>query len=76
METWLDCVKIYDKKTDTLRSDLNAEITQLYEEYVKRIGGSPRYNIWYDTLSPKCIGADDTYQNSIVPNEASFLTSR
>jgi hypothetical protein len=76
MEQWLDCVKIYDKKTDTLNSNLTPEIKGLFEEYVKRIGRAPRYNVWYDVVSPRCIGADDTYDNSVVSNEAAFLTDR
>ena len=76
METWLDCVKIYDKATETLADDLEPNVIEMFNAYVKRIGRKPRYNVWYDTLSPKCIGADDTYKNSLVPNEASFLTDR
>ena len=73
---WLDCIKIYDKHLNRLNPNAPRLALELYDEYVRRIGHAPNYNVWYDTVSPKCIGADDTYDNSIVANEASFLTSR
>ena len=75
-DNWLDCIKIYDKKTDTIDPNLTPDVKVLFQEYVKRIGRPPRYNVWYDTQSPRCIGADDTYDNSIVANEGAFLTDR
>jgi hypothetical protein len=76
MDKLLDCIKIYDKKTDTLSADLTSEQQVYYDTYVRRIGHDPLYNVWYDTLAPRCIGADDTYENSVIANEASFLTDR
>ena len=48
----------------------------MYENFVERVGHTPQYNVWYDTKNPKVFGADDTYLNSPVPNEASFLDSK
>ncbi len=76
IERLYDCIKIYDKKTESLSENLDLHIQDLFEKYVDRIGRPPRYNVWYDTIAPKCIGADDTYENSLVANEASFLTDR
>ena len=73
---WLDCVKLYDKDSDELNPNLSQDAIELYHKYKSRIGSELEYNVWYDTISPKCIGADETYKNSIVANEASFLTSR
>ena len=76
METWIGCSKIYDYKTSRLHEDTPLMAKELFEKFVERIGHSPEYNVWYDTLAPRVFGADETYDNSIVSNEASFLTNK
>lgn len=73
---WLDCLKIYDAKRKVICEPIDTSVEKMYEEFVKRIGHTPEYNVWYDTVSPKIFSADDTYLNSPIPNEASFLDSR
>ena len=73
---WLECIKIYDSKRKVICHPISKEVEKMYEDFVKRIGCIPQYNVWYDTKSPKVFGADDTYLNSPVPNEASFLDSK
>ena len=73
---WLDCLKIYDAKRKVICEPIDISVEKMYEEFVERIGHTPEYNVWYDTINPKIFSADDTYINSPVPNEASFLDSR
>jgi len=74
MEKWLDCIKICEN--GVLKDDLNEEIMKEYDAFISRLGHKPKHSVWYDTLNPKCIGADETYENAVVANEASFLTSK
>ena len=73
---WLECIKIYDSKRKVICHPISKEVEKMYENFVERVGHTPQYNVWYDTKNPKVFGADDTYLNSPVPNEASFLDSK
>jgi|TARA_Y100000289_G_scaffold65972_1_gene80892 hypothetical protein len=73
---WLGCLKIYDAKRKVICEPIDISTEKMYEDFVKRIGHTPKYNVWYDTKNPKIFSADDTYINSQIPNEASFLDSR
>ena len=73
---WLDCLKIYDAHQEELCIEIDDNIKKMFSEYIIRIGGNPLYNVWYDSVNPKVFGADETYLNSVVPNEASFLDSK
>tara|TARA_B100000963_G_C22615993_1_gene667357 strand:- start:536 stop:1522 length:987 start_codon:yes stop_codon:yes gene_type:complete len=73
---WLDCLKIYDAKRKVICEPIDISVEKMYEEFVERIGHTPEYNVWYDMIKPKIFSADDTYLNSPIPNEASFLDSR
>lgn len=75
-ENWLGCIKIYDAKTHEIHPGASGAQEKKIQHYIDRIGHKPQYNIWYDTKNPKFFGADDTYLNSKVPNEASFLDSK
>ena len=73
---WLGCKMVYDASTTQMCYDLPDEKYEMFYEYVRRVGGSPKYNIWFDEQNPKIFGADETYLNSPVPNEASFLDTK
>ncbi len=75
-ENWLDCRMVYNSITGEKSKNMPPKVAELYDEYANRHGNEIKYNIWYDELNPKVFGADDTYKNSLVPNEASFLDSR
>ena len=74
MESWIGCSKIYDSRLD-LYTGSSKLVQTLFEEFTRRINKKPKYNVWYDSVSPRIFGADETYDNSPVPNEASFLAS-
>jgi len=75
-EHWLDCRMVYEAKTEEICYDLPPEVEKMFHSYISRINSRPKYNVWYDEKNPKIFGADDTYLNSKVPNEASFLDSK
>ena len=74
MKEWLNCIKICEN--GVLKDGLDKQIINEYDEFISRLGHKPTYNVWFDTKNPKCIGADETYENAVVANEASFLTSK
>lgn len=75
-EHWLGCRMVYEASTEEICYDLPPEVEKMFHEYISRINSRPKYNVWYDEMNPKIFGADDTYLNSKVPNEASFLDSK
>ena len=75
-EHWLGCRMIYDASTEEVCYELPKEVEEKFHAYITRINKRPAFNVWYDEQNPKIFGADETYKNSPVPNEASFLDSK
>ena len=75
-EHWLGCRMVYDASTEEICYELPKEVEKEFHAFITRINQRPSYNVWYDEQNPKIFGADETYKNSIVPNEASFLDSK
>ena len=75
-EHWLGCRMVYDASTEEVCYELPKEIEEEFHAYITRINKRPAFNVWYDEQNPKIFGADETYKNSPVPNEASFLDSK
>ena len=75
-EYWLGCRMIYDSSTQEICYELPQDVEKKFHEFISRIGKRPEFNVWYDEQVPKVFGSDDTYKNSPVPNEASFLDSK
>jgi len=74
--SWLGCKMVYSPATGQMCHDLPDEKYEMFYEYIRRINKNPDFNVWYDEQSPKIFGADETYLNSPVPNEASFLDTK
>jgi len=75
-EYWLGCRMVYEAATEEVCYELPEEVEKSFHSFITRINKRPEFNVWYDEQNPKIFGADDTYINSPVPNEASFLDSR
>jgi len=76
-EYWTQCRMVYDATTQEICYELPDDVKQKFHEFIKKIGKRPKYNVWYDELTPRIFGADETYKNSLGrKNEASFLDDR
>lgn len=75
-EYWTQCRMVYDASTEEICYELPKDVEEKFHNYITRINKRPNYNVWFDERNPKIFGADETYLNSPVPNEASFLDTR
>ena len=72
-----NCVQIYNSRKDDLH--IEEEWRQAYSDFKERISREPEYNVWYDKISKRCFGPDETYSNIVSKypaNEASMLTTK
>lgn len=72
-----NCIQIYNSREDKLF--VESEWQGAYSEFRKRIAREPEYNVWYDKISKRCFGPDETYSNIVSKypaNEASMLTTK
>lgn len=81
MESWNDCVKIYDPEVskEEYPADANGKVYGAYLKYASKLGKLVENTIWYDTKSDLCFGADqDFFANpadfSFFHQKKNFLT--
>lgn len=76
-DLWNNCQKVYDAQSRDFCFELSDHMQEQYSHYVQRLDKSePEYNVWFDLDGATMFGCDQTYLNSVVPNQAAFLDTK